>query len=73
MSNSARKSCTRCKHVNCTCRGSGGGDSVDGDNTEEVGDGTRALSSSPSNPGLASCLARARVCFVAMPTAAAYS
>ena len=24
MSNSARKSCTRCKHVNCTCRTSGG-------------------------------------------------
>jgi hypothetical protein len=24
MSNSARKSCTRCKHVNCACRASGG-------------------------------------------------
>ena len=31
----ARKSCTRCKHVNCTCRGSGGGDSVDGEQGEE--------------------------------------
>ena len=31
----ARKSCTRCKHVNCTCRGSGGGDSVDGQEGEE--------------------------------------
>ena len=31
MSNSARKSCIRCKHVICTCRGSGGGDSKNGD------------------------------------------
>ena len=35
MNNSARKSCTRCKYGNCTCHGSGGGDSVDGEQGEE--------------------------------------
>ena len=48
MSNSARKSCTRCKHVNCTCRGSGGGDSNDGDNLDDSADAGQALSSSPA-------------------------
>ena len=48
MSNSARKSCPRCKHINCTCRGSGGGDSADG---EDAGDGLLNASGSPVNPG----------------------